>query len=40
MTVAVQLPPGATSPQLLACWNLPLEIEAWMNVIFDEVLFV
>ena len=40
MTVAVQLPPAGTSPQLLVCWNLPLEIEALMKVTLAPVLLV
>lgn len=40
MTVAVQLPPAGTSPQLFVCWNLPLEIDAWMKVTLALVLFL
>ena len=38
--VTAQLPPGATSPQLLVCVNRVLVMEAWMNVTFTPVLLV
>ena len=41
VTVALQLAPGATSPQLLVCWYLPLEIEACREAgiaVFDVAL--